>query len=101
MSGGEATFRIRLTDRTEGLEYWDEGERFYFYVYLKGGVWDVILPPLHEESGRGRQRGHELTPEERARILPRVTAHLSRIKWFGLFPRSYSVRFIPDPTGQL
>jgi hypothetical protein len=100
MSGAEG-FRIRLTDRTEGLEYCDESGRWYFYVSLKGGVWDVILPPLHGEFDLGRQRGHELTSEERARILPRVTAYLSRIKWFGLFPRSYSIRFVPDPTGQL
>jgi hypothetical protein len=34
---------------------------------------------------------------ESGRILPRVIGFLERVKWFGIFPRSYSVRVIDRP----
>jgi len=71
------TFRVKLTARNEGVEYQDETGVYRFNVALKDRRWTVFPPPMDEI--------------QRSRILPRVIKFLERIKWFGLFPRSYSV----------
>ncbi len=83
-------YRIKLTARNEGLEYVDESNVYRFNVNLKGEVWTVFLP-----GSRGEKfEIHELEKVEEEKILPRLSKFLSCIKWFGLFPHSYSVKFV-------
>src|SRR5262245_37315926 len=86
-------YRIRLVAKNEGLEYQDGFGEYRFNVSLDQKEWTVKLPPSKGES----LAPHELSAEEQSRILPRITAYLSRIRWFGLFPVSYIVRFAQEP----
>jgi hypothetical protein len=87
---------IRLAARNEGLEYQDDLGVYRFNVHLRKGEWTVLLPCSKGDS----PADHELSPEERERILPRIETFLSRIKWLGFFPRSYTVRFVREETGE-
>jgi hypothetical protein len=82
-------YTLLLTSKNEGLEYRDATGVYRFNVALKGKTWIVEMPPSHSDSFTD----YELTESERNRILPRVSKYLSRIRWFGLFPRSYDVVF--------
>jgi hypothetical protein len=83
-------YRIRLASKNEGLEYEDDEGIYRFAVELSKGVWFVQLPPSKGSS----YSTHVLTDEERQRLFPRIIKYLSRVWWFGLFPRSYDVRFV-------
>ncbi len=84
---GNPAIRVRLTARNEGLECRVGGEVFRFGVELRGREWTLFLP-----GTKGEQfERHEFDREEELRILPALVAHLSRIRWLGIFPRSYSV----------
>src|SRR5258706_6126592 len=76
--------------KNEGVEYQDEFETYRFNVRLQDGVWLVVLPP-------GKVSTLPLTDGELARVLPAVQVFLGRIRWFGIFPRTYSVRFVDEP----
>jgi len=94
-----ADFEIRLVDRAEVLKYVDAGGTYGFNVFLHDGAWDVILPGSHGESRPNFEPMYYTTPEERARILPRISAFLSRFRFLGdFFTKSYKVRFVDDPT---
>jgi hypothetical protein len=85
-----ANYRVKLTAKNEGLEYRDESGTYRFNVSLRGRVWTLLLP-----GSRGDSYERYLMNEgERSRILPRVIGFLERVKWFGIFPRSYSVRIV-------
>jgi len=72
-------FKIRLTAKTEIVDYQDFGGHYRFDAYLKGDTWEVMLPPSHRDFGRpGYEWAHELTAEERRRILPRAEAGMHR-----------------------
>lgn len=87
-------FRVRLAARNEGVEYQDETGVYRFNVALKDRCWTLFLP-----GSRGASyETHIMDEAERSRILPRVIASLERVKWFGLFPRSYSVRIEERPA---
>ena len=88
VSGADGSFMVRLVARNEGVEYRDRHGVYYFDVSRVAREWTVLLPGSKGEN----PVPHELTLEEERRILPRITGYLSRIKWFGVFPRSYSVR---------
>ena len=92
---------VILTARNEGLEVRVSGDIYWFNVSLDHGVWRVGLPPRKPEMSDSRTRGtvspfHELSEAEAAAILPAIRRFLSRIYWFGFFPRSYEVRFERD-----
>jgi hypothetical protein len=78
---------IRLRARNEGLECRVGGEVYRFAVRLQGREWTLFLPGTKGE----RFEPHELDRDEELRILPALVAYLSRIRWFGIFPRSYAV----------
>jgi len=59
----------------------------------------VILAAKNEGVDYLDDTGVQLTPDEEGRILSRVVKYLSRIRWPGVFPRSYSVRIVREPFG--
>lgn len=83
--------RIRLTARNEGVSYEDEeGLLLHFDVLLQRGRWQLYLPG---SRGPAFER-YAMSAEERGVVLPRIVAFLERVKWFGLFPRSYAVDIV-------
>lgn len=80
--------RIHLTAKNEGLVYEDgQGLLLHFNVLLQRGHWQLYLP-----GSRGPEfKAYVMTAKESKEVLPRIVAFLERIKWFGLFPRSYTV----------
>ena len=85
-----ANYRVRLTAKNEGLEYQDESGTYRFNVSLQDGVWTISLPGSRGDS----YERYLMDQSERSRVLPRVIGFLEHVKWFGIFPRSYSVRII-------
>lgn len=80
-------YAIRLVARNEGIKYVDDTGVYRFRVELVDRVWRLYLP-----CSRGEHyEAHELNEEEKDRILPRIIKYLERIKYFGFFPRRYSV----------
>jgi hypothetical protein len=96
----EDEYRIVLVPRNEGVEYADNHGVYGFLVKCQSKEWTVMLPGMRRDiaaarsTTAGKFEPHELSADEEARILPRVSKYLSRVKWFGIFPRSYSVRFV-------
>jgi hypothetical protein len=86
-------YRVRLTAKNEGLEYRDESGVYRFDVSLRDRVWTLLLPGSRGDS----YERYLMDQGERSRILPRVIGFLERIKWFGIFPRSYTVRIVEGP----
>lgn len=84
----ESDYQIRLTAKNEGIEYRDAQGVYKFNVVLNGKEWVLFLPG---SRGEGFEL-HDLSEEEKSRILPRIINFLQSIKWLGLFKRSYSVR---------
>lgn len=81
--------RIRLEARNEGLSYEDASGTYRFKIELQCKRWVVKLPPT---KGNAYQR-RPLSAEERGVLLPQITAYLSRIRWFGIWPCNYEVTF--------
>ena len=88
-------YRVVLVPPNEAVEYSDSEGVHRFGVTLRSGEWTVFLPGTRGD----RFEPHELSADEEARILPRISKYLSRIKWFGIFPRSYTVRFAQRKDG--
>ena len=85
---------VRLVARNEGIEYTDERDVYRFNVAFADKAWSVFLP-----CSKGKYyETHELTDQERAVVLPRITKYLEGRKYFGLFGPSYPVTFNPAPT---
>ena len=82
-------YTVRLVARNEGLEYRDEFDVYRFNVRLAGKKWTVVLPGSKGEH----YVTHELSEEERATILPRISKYLGGRKYFGFFGPSYPVIF--------
>jgi len=80
-------FRIFLAPKNEGIEYEDASGVYRFGLSRKRGEWQLHLPGSKGEAFEE----HELSQEEADRILPRIVEYLSKIWWFGVFPRSYTV----------
>ena len=89
----QADYRVVLAAKNEGLDYEDASGVYHFGLSRTGNEWQLHVPP---SKGTTFER-HELTSDEQARILPRITNYLSRIRWFGIFPRSYRVRVVSRP----
>jgi hypothetical protein len=89
-----ANYRVRLAPKNEGLEYKDESGTYRFDVSLSGRVWTLVVPGSRGDS----YERYLMNQAERNRILPRVIGFLERVKWFGIFPRSYSVRVVERPA---
>jgi hypothetical protein len=83
----EKNYKIRLAAKNEGIEYRDEDGVYRFDVVLRGNEWKLFVPGSKGENFNT----YELSQVEADRILPRITLYLQRIKWFGLFGKSYSV----------
>jgi len=80
---------IRLEARNEGLSYEDSTGIYRFNVSRKGKTWLVHLPPT---KGEHYERW-PLSASERELLIPNITAYLSRIWWFGVWPCNYEVTF--------
>jgi hypothetical protein len=81
-------YKIRLV-APEGLEYIDEHDIYRFGVSILNKAWVVTLP-----GSKGKYyETHEMSEEERARILPRIEKHLAARRYFGLVGRRYPVTF--------
>ena len=78
-------YKICLRDRSEGVEYSDDGGIYYFAAYLGKKTWNIYLPC----SLNGID--HELSDDEYRRIIPRIKEYLKYIRWFGLFGFHYNV----------
>jgi hypothetical protein len=78
----ESEFSVTLTDRTEVLEYQDKNGVFRFELGKEGREWVVYLPP-----------SRDMPAADVDQVLRRITAYLSKRRWFWLFPFSYTVRF--------
>jgi len=85
-------YRIILTARNEGVEYRDPGGVFRFNVLRNGDTWSLYLPG---SKGDNYQR-RTLSPEEQARILPRVTEFLEKTKWLCIAGGPYMVKLVQD-----
>src|ERR1043166_4042491 len=83
----ESHFRIRLAPKNEGVEYVDDVDTYRFNASLRDGAWTVELPPSSLKQG-------SFTEDASAVIVPRIRAFLSKIRWFGVFPRTYLVEFV-------
>jgi hypothetical protein len=79
-------YTIKLSARNEELVYEDQVDRYSFNLRRDGSNWIVVLPPAKSSDT-------PFTEEDHARVLGRVAEFLARIRWFGIFPRSYDVRF--------
>lgn len=88
-----ALVKIRLTAKNEGVSYEDEqGRLLHFDVLLQGGRWQLYLPC---SQGEAFER-HVMSADEFKIVLPRIVAFLQRIKWLGIFPRTYAVDIIDN-----
>ena len=87
------TYKISLVARNEGVEYADENGVYHFDVSLAKGVWTIFLPGTF---GIAREV-KELSGQERDRILPRVREYLSKVRWLGVFTKSYQVQVVERP----
>ena len=93
-------YSVVLVPRNEGVEYADSQGIYGFQVTHTSKEWTVLLPGMRREiasassSAGGKFEPHELSADEEARILPRISKYLTRVKWFGIFPRSYCVNFV-------
>jgi hypothetical protein len=74
-------YSVKLIDRNEGVEYRDSRGAYRFGVRRDGQEWTLLLPPIPE-----------MRNVDESQMLDRITAYLSKIWWFGLFPRRYTVR---------
>lgn len=85
--------RIQLTARNEGVSYQDkQGLLLHYNVLLKRGRWQLYLP-----GSRGARFERYVMSEEESRVvLPRIVAFLERVKWLGLFSRSYAVDIVEN-----
>jgi len=83
-------YRVRFAAKNEGLRYEDPSGVYHFDLMRHEDTWVVVLPPSKEPG----VASHFLSEDERGRILPRVSAFLSRIWWFGVWPSSYKVQFL-------
>ena len=86
-------YRVVLAAKNEGVDYVDSTGVYHFGVSRNRNEWTLEVPPSKGEWFEP----HELTSEEEALILPRVTKYLSRIWWFWVWPRSYHVRIVRRP----
>ena len=75
-------YSVRLTDRNEGVRYGGPEGVYEFGVGRNGGEWIVFLPPVPEIRKQ----------EDEPVVIGRVSAALSKIWWFGIFSRRYTVR---------
>ncbi len=75
-------FSVRLVARNEGVRYRDPEGVYEFNVTRNGQEWVVFLPPVPEFRNE----------QDESVVIGRVSAALSKIWWFGIFPRRYSVR---------
>lgn len=82
-------YGVRLAARNEGLEYRDEFEVYRFNVARKKRRWIVYLPGSKGEHFMT----HELSDEERVRILPRIEEYLKGRRYLGLIGPTCSVTF--------
>src|ERR1700730_16865914 len=81
-------YKIRLVTQ-EGLEYVDEHDIYRFDVSVVKEEWTVMLP-----GSKGKYyEAHEMSEEERNRILPRIEKYLAAKKYFCFFGRTYPVAF--------
>ena len=69
---GTGDYTLMLGARGAELEYRDAGGIYRFSVAARHGGWVVYLP-----CSKGEHHAiHELTPDEHARVVPRITAYL-------------------------
>ena len=85
---------MRLTAKNEGVNYHDACGTYRFNVSLSDRTWNLYLPGSYGDSFQP----HVLSQEDRERILPRIVKFLSVIRWFGLFPSTYSVNIIESES---
>jgi hypothetical protein len=85
-------FTIRLVARNEGIEYREGLETYRFNISLVGGQWRVYLPGTKGEFFEV----HELSTQERDRILPRIEAYLGSRRYFVLVGPTFPVTFVPE-----
>jgi hypothetical protein len=82
-------FRIRVVEN-KGLEYRDDGGVCRFNLESRGNVWRRTFPGIRwDEDGR-----HAMTPEEQARLKPRVISHLENRRLFGIIPERSTVEIV-------
>jgi hypothetical protein len=74
-------YSVRLVARNEGVRYGGPEGVYEFDVNRNGREWIVFLPPVPE-----------IRSQDESLVIGRVSAALSRIWWFGIFPRRYTVR---------
>jgi hypothetical protein len=75
-------YSVRLVARNEGVRYRGPEGVYDFDVNRNGHEWTVFLPPAPEI----RNQQYE------SLVIGRVSTALSKIWWFGIFPRRYAVR---------
>jgi hypothetical protein len=69
----EDDYTLMLGARRAELEYRDAGGVYRFRVDAGGGRWVVYLPCSKGDC----RRLHEMTPDEQARVVPRITRYLA------------------------
>lgn len=85
-------FHVGLSPREDSIRYIDARGIYRFRCRRNGRNWSVSLPP-----SRGNSPAFDpLSPEEAARILPRIASYLSRCRWFWGFPVKSVVTFTGD-----
>jgi hypothetical protein len=75
-------YSVRLVARNEGVRYRGPEGVYDFDVNLNGREWIVFLPSVPEIRNQ----------QDESLVIGRVSTALSRIWWFGIFPRRYTVR---------
>jgi len=73
---------VRLVARNEGVRYRGPEGVYDFDVNRDGREWTVFLPPVPEIRDQ----------QDEPLVIKRISAALSRIWWFGVFPRRYAVK---------
>jgi hypothetical protein len=75
-------YSVRLVAQNEGVQYRGPEGVYEFDVSRDGREWIVFLPPVPEFRSQ----------RDESQVVGRVSSALSRIWWFGIFPRRYAVR---------
>lgn len=87
-------YKLSLRARNQGVEYVDASGVYRFDVSLKKGVWTVHLPATFGDTYEIKV----LTDGQREIMLPRIVEYLAKVRWLGLFARSYRVQVVEHET---
>ena len=83
-------YEIRLASKNEGIDYIDYNGIYRFNIFLKNKEWKLYVPGSFGDNFEK----YNISREEEEIIITRIVRYLKKIKWLGLFTRTYEVKII-------